>query len=223
MKQRSILSASVSLVLATTPVAASTTTSDLMVKGSISPGAACTVSIGNTLSLGTIRRDRLNADPTQPTTDLEEHRVTTAVNCPRARRFAFVVREAGGQDASEPLAFTMRGEASGTSPGKLFLLFDTQSTKIEGSQGYATAASGTTNLEQATWGPATSPRENLPITNGRYAVGFVTEAASTSAPGNIKDLSVVLLVRPWIKPLNELDLSAAVGFSSDLGLEINYF
>jgi hypothetical protein len=220
MKHLPMLGAS-TLLLATSAVA-SETRADLLVSGSITPGAACNVVIGSTLGLGTIKRDDLDADPSKET-ELDEQRVATTVSCVQPQRFAFVIRETGGSDASSDKIFPMRADEDGKGTGKLFLLFDAQSTKIEGVQGYATGADRMTDLEHATWGPATSPRENLPITNGRYAVGFVTGAGSTEAPANIKDLSVTLLVRPWINPVNELDLSADIGFSSNLGLEISYF
>ncbi|HVI56832.1 MAG TPA: hypothetical protein VM621_17460 [Luteibacter sp.] len=222
MKHLSVLISTSLLFVASQ--AASAASADLLVNGSIAPGAACGVSIGSSaLDLGTIARGMLNEDPSKPT-NLEEQRVKTLVTCLNATRFAFVVTEARGSDFSQPLVFNMYAADGEATPGKLFLLFDTQSTKIDGKQGYATGSSqGTSDLEHATWGPATSPRENLPITNGRYAVGFVRVAESTDAPDNIKDLSVDLLIRPLIKPTNELDLSDTVGFSSDLGLEIRYF
>lgn len=216
------LFASASLLLAVS-ADASAGNVDLMVKGSITPAAACNVSTGSAaLNLGTINRATLNADPTQYT-NLEEQRVLTSVNCPSARRFAFVVTEAGGSGSANPLVFDMHAD-NDTKPGNLFLLFDTQSTKIDGVQGYATGSgNGTGDLGQETWGPSTSPRENLPITNGRYAVGFVTSAGSTDTPVPMENLSVYLLVRPRIKPVNDLDLSGDIAFSSDLGLEIRYF
>lgn len=217
------VSLSVSLLFAASSAVAAEASADLFIRGSITPAAACSVVIGSTLNLGTIRRDQLESDPSKET-ELEEQRVTTTVSCPaNPQRFAFVVREAGGSDPSSDRVFPMRANDSGKNAGKLFLLFDTQSTRIDGVQGYATGADRMEGLEQASWGPATSSRENLPITNGRYAVGFVTEAGSTEAPANIKDLSVKLLVRPRISPVNELDLSREISFTSDLGLEINYF
>ncbi len=199
-------------------------TAQLSVGGTITPGAACTVTLGSTaMDLGTIHRGMLNPDPAQPT-KLDEQRVKTAVNCPSARRYAFVVTEAGGTDAAHPLVFDMRADDDGGTPGKLFLLFDAQSTQIEGKQGYATGSNeGTSDLGHATWGPSTPSRENLPITNGRYAVGFVTAENSTDVPVSIKDLSVDLLVRPQIDPTSELNLADDIGFASDLGLEIRYF
>jgi hypothetical protein len=222
MKYPYVLGAS-ALLLLTSSAMASETGADLLVNGSIVPGAACNVGLGSTLNLGTIKRDMLNADPDKPTTNLAEKRVDTVVSCPQPTRFAFVVRETRGQDPGNELAFTMRSGDAGKSPGKLFLLFDAQSTKVDGDQGYATGADRENGLGGATWGPATDSRENLPVTNGRYAVGFVTKPGVSDAPGPIKDLSVKLLIRPWIKPVNELDLSADIGFSSDLGLEISYF
>lgn len=222
MKHLFILCSSASFFLATAAVA-SETSAGLLVNGSITPGAACAVTVGSgPLNLGTIKSNELEADHARPT-QLAEQRVRTTVACAQAQRFAFVVREAGGADPASDKVFPMRADDDAKNTGKLFLLFDTQSVKIDGKQGYATGASGTSGLGQAAWGPATSSRENLPITNGRYAVGFVTEPASTKAPDNIKDLSVYLLVRPEINPVNELDLSSAIGFSSDLGLEITYF
>lgn len=219
MKQLHILGASASLLLATSVVAKETNT-DLLVTGSIAPGGACVVAIGATLNLGTVKPDR---DHPELPTALDEQRVPVAVGCPQPRRFAFVVREARGQDPSSEKAFAMHADESDKSPGNLFLLFDTQSTKIDGIQGYATGADRVNGLEQASWGPATPSRENLPITNGRYAVGFVKEAESVQVPDNIETLSVKLIVRPVIKPANDLDLTSNISFSSDLGLEISYF
>jgi hypothetical protein len=223
MKHLSILRiASASLVWATAAVATGKS-ADLAVNGSIVPGAACTVAVGTgPLDLGNIKASELEADPSKPT-KLAEQRVKTTVACPQPQRFAFVVRETGGMDPGLETAFPMRSDDEAKGAGKLFLLFDTQSAKIDGKQGFVTGANGVTDLGQASWGPATSSRENLPITNGRYAVGFVTEEASMKAPENIRDLSVYLLVRPQINPVEQLDLSQAIGFSSDLGLEITYF
>jgi type 1 fimbria pilin len=54
-----------------------------------------------------------------------------------------------------------------------------------------------------------------------YGLGFNAQGGK---PNGYFTLSIdKLLVRPWIKPVNELDLSADIGFSSDLGLEISYF
>jgi hypothetical protein len=219
MKHLYILGASASLLLGTSVVAKETST-DLLVTGSIAPGGACVVAIGGTVNLGTVKPDREH--PEKPTA-LDEQSVPVVVGCPQPRRFAFVVREAGGQNSSSETAFAMRADVGNKSPGNLFLLFDTQSTKIDGVQGYATGADRMNGLEEATWGPATPFREDLPITNGRYAVGFVKEADSVDAPENIKSLSVKLIVRPVIKPANDLDLTTNIAFSSDLGLEISYF
>jgi len=222
MKHLNILCASASLLL-TTSAMADQTSAELVIKGSILPGPACTVALGGSaLNLGTIKRDMLNPDPSKPT-QLPEKKVSTTVACAHPTRFAFVVREAGGPDPSSDMAFTMHADDGEGRAGKLFLLFDTQSTKIDGVQGYATGADRMSELDQASWGPSTPSRENLPITNGRYAVGFVSQADSVTAPGNIKDLGVTLLVRPQISPANDLDLTGNIGFSSDLGLEISYF
>lgn len=215
-----LLSTSLLFVACPSTRAAST---DLLVNGSITPGAACVVSVGGpSIDLGEITRDMLNPDPTK-STELAERRVMTGVTCQQPTRHAFVVTEAKGGDAAHPFVFAMNDTNKKATAGSLFLLFDAQSTKIDGKQGYATGASGTTDLEHATWGPSTSPRENLPITNGRYAVGFVMGEGSEEAPDNIRDLSVYLLVRPKIHPMNDLDLTDTISFASDLGLELRYF
>ena len=223
MKRMPYLFASASLLMAT-PVMSETPTADLRVNGSITPGAACDVVLGNgALDLGRISRASLNEDVSKPT-KLDEQNIRTTVSCPNARRFAFVVTEARGSDASDEYVFKMHDTGKEATAGELFLLFDAQSTKIDGVQGYATGSrEGTGDLEHATWGPATPARENLPITNGRYAVGFVKTAGSEDAPVSMKALSVDLIVRPFIKPVNELDLSGDIAFASDIGLEIRYF
>lgn len=223
MKCLSHLLISTPLLLATSAMA-ETRSVDLLVNGTIAPAAACDVTLGaGALDLGRVNRSMLNEDPSKPTT-LEERTVKTLVTCANPSRFAFVVTEAGGTDAGNPLVFRMNDIHSDAAPGKLFLLFDTQSTRIDGAQGYATGSNqGTTDLEHATWGPATPSRENLPITNGRYAVGFVKTAESDDVPVAMKTLSVDLLVRPSINPVNDLDLSGDIAFESDLGLEIRYF
>jgi hypothetical protein len=206
------------------PSAAHAQSADLLVTGSIVPAAACNVSLGGgPLDLGTITREMLNPDPSRPTS-LEERTLKTLVDCASPARFAFVIREARGGDPAMPEVFKMYGQDGVSNPARLFLLFDAQSTMIDGVQGYATGSNqGTTDLANATWGPATPFEENLPITNGRYAVGFVRNAGSTDAPGTIRNLRVDLLVRPEINPVNELDLSGEIAFGSDIGMEISYF
>jgi hypothetical protein len=223
MKYLSKVFASASIMLATSGVAHANG-AELAVNGSIKPGAPCHITVaGARIELGTIRRDTLNQDPSKPTI-LEDKRVDTIVGCPNPMRFALVVTEAGGTDGNDAFAFNLHPAEGDKIPGKISLLFDTDSTRIDSKQGYATGSSaGISDLEHATWGPATSSRENLPIPNGLYAVGFVPTEGSTDAPGNIKDLTVKLLLRPTIKPVNELDLSGPVVFSSDIGLEIRYF
>lgn len=223
MKHLPTLFASASLLFAaSTAVHAGNT--DLLVEGSIVPGAACNVTVGGgSIDLGTITRDMLNPDPSKPTS-LDERKLKTLVDCTNPARFAFVVTEARGGDAALPEVFKMYDQDGVSSPGKLFLLFDAQSTMIDSVQGYPTGSNeGTTDLGNATWGPSTPYQENLPITNGRYAVGFVRNASSTDAPGTIKNLRVDLLVRPRLNPVNELDLSGQIAFASDIGLEIRYF
>lgn len=223
MKHLPTLFVSASLLLAASTSAQAQNT-DLLVEGSIVPGAACNVAIGGgSIDLGEITRDMLNPDPSKPT-NLDERRLKTLVDCTHPTRFAFVVTEARGGDAALPEVFKMYGQDGVSSPGKLFLLFDAQSTMIDSVQGYPTGSNeGTTDLGNATWGPSTPYQENLPITNGRYAVGFVRNAGSTDAPGTIENLRVDLLVRPKLNPVNDLDLSGEIAFASDIGLEIRYF
>jgi hypothetical protein len=223
MKRLPRLFASAPLLLATATMA-ETPSADLLVNGSIMPGGSCDVALANSaLDLGKIDRSMLNDDPSQPT-KLDERNVRTTVTCTNPTRFAFVVTEARGSDPAREFVFKMHDLNSEVPAGQLFLLFDTQSTKIDGVQGYATGSNqGTSDLGHATWGPATPSRENLPITNGRYAVGFVRTAESEDAPAPMKTLSVDLIVRPSISPVNDLDLSGEIAFASDLGLEIRYF
>src|SRR6187402_675488 len=166
MKHLHIFGASASLLMACSAMATESV-ANLDVTGSIAPGGACVIAIGGALNLGTIKPDKEHPDlPTK----LAQQRVPVAVGCPQPQRFAFIAREAGGQDSSSPLAFAMREDAGDSRPGSLFLNFDTQSTKIDGAQGYATASEGVDGLEDTGWGPATPYEENLPIPNGRWAV-----------------------------------------------------
>jgi type 1 fimbria pilin len=220
MKHVHLFSATAALLLAST-AAASEGDADLLVRGSITPGGACTLVIANVLGLGTIHRGSLDPDPSKET-QLEEQRVPVTVGCPQPTRFAFVVRGAGGKDASGD-TFPLQMDESKKTAGKLFLLVDRHSTKFDGKDGFATGSDRVSGLEEATWGPSTVAREPLPIANGLFAVGFVDAPESTQAPANIKNLSTKLLVRPWIVPANDLDFSETAAFSSDLGLEINYF
>ncbi|PTR27267.1 uncharacterized protein DUF1120 [Luteibacter sp. OK325] len=222
MRNLKILCTSASLVLATS-ASAGESSADLLVRGAITPGAACSLAVQSTLSLGTIRRDMLNPDPTQPT-KLGDKEVPITVTCPQPQRFAFVIREGGGQDASDPEAFPMRSVEGDNQVGNLRLKFISHTTLIDGkTKGYATGASSDADLGQATWGPSTPHTEKLPIRNGLFAVGFVTQANSTEAPVNMTNLYVRVVAEPSIHPVNDLDLTADIGFSSDLGLEISYF
>lgn len=220
MKYLNILCASASVLLASSATAGENST-DLLVTGSIAPGAACSTSIPTALPLGTIARGMLNPDPSKPT-ELETQRVRLTVACPQAMRFAFITREASSQ-ASPDNAYPMYADESGKQIGAFRLRVDNASTKIDGATGYPTASDRKTGLEQATWGPSMPEAVTLPIPNNLFAVGFVDEPESIKVPLNIKNLSTALLVTPQINPANELDFSAATEFSSNLGLEIVYF
>jgi hypothetical protein len=96
MKHLHILGVSVSVSLLLAGAAsARETKADLMVKGAITPGGACTLGIANVLRLGTINREMLDPDPSKET-ELEEQRLPVTVVCPQPTRFAFVAR-GGGQ------------------------------------------------------------------------------------------------------------------------------
>lgn len=220
MKHLKFLCASTSMLLASAAMAGEKT-ADLLVTGSIAPGAACSTSIPAALSLGTIARGMLNPDPSKPT-ELETQRVRLTVACPQAMRFAFITREASSQ-ASPDSAYPMYADESGKQMGRFYLRLDNASTKIDGATGYPTASDRKTGLEQATWGPSMPEAVTLPIPNNLFAVGFVDEPDSTKVPMNIKDLTTALLVTPQISPVDELDLSTTTEFSSNLGLEIVYF
>lgn len=220
LKARTYLLAFASLALATAaPVDASN--ADLRVAGSITPGAACAMKLGNNnlIELGRITRDDLHPDPTQPT-KLETQRIKMFINCGSAQRYALVASSASAPGGDE-FDFGLVSGNGQVSAGSLRILFSGGTAHIEGKNGYYTTTLDQPDLENAAWGP--SKLSTLPIPNGVHALGFVTTDGSRAVPPAIKDFDAYLLVEPTIRPVNELDLRDEIAFAGELGFEIRYF
>lgn len=198
------------------PVAASNV--DLRVVGSILPDAACAMTIGSgAVNLGRINLSDLNADPTKPT-HLGERAVKMEIHCASKTRYALLLSSTS-QAGGEGFDLGLVSAADQSKVGSLNVLFDGGAALVEGARGYYTAAEAG-DLAHTSWGPSTN--STVLLQTGRLAMGFVTTHGSTEAPPPIKDASTRLLVRPWIKPSNELDLSNEITFSGDMTFELRY-
>jgi hypothetical protein len=206
------------LFVASARVNASST--NLQVAGTLSPGPACEMTVGNgLLDLGRISIGDLNPDPSKPTR-LESKRVKMRIDCANARRYALVANGSSLSASGDPIDFGLVSEGDGSPAGSLYARLDSASAHIEGKAAYYTATDQTTGLETAAWGP--SSFSVMPVPQG-YAIGFVTTDGSYAAPSAIKNFDTYLLVDPGIRPVSELDLTGKITFTGTLGFDINYF
>lgn len=219
MTSRSIhIALTVMLFTASSRVNASST--NLQVEGTLSPGPACEMAVGNgLLDLGRISRGELNPDPSKPT-QLESKRVKMRIDCATPRRYALVGSGNSPAASGDPLDFGLVSESDGSPAGSLYVRLDSASDHIEGERAYHTATYQTTGLESAAWGPSTF--SIVPILRG-YAIGFVMADGSYETPSAIKKFDTYLLVDPSIRPVNELDLTGEITFTGNLGFDITYF
>lgn len=208
------------LVLASLAASSHASNVDLQVAGSITPGQACEMTVGQGTDYGRISRDKLNPDPTLYT-DLGVRRVKMHIDCATPMRYALVSTNVSPRD--EPGDAYDLGLFSTTNPssvGSLFVRLDNASAHIEGSHAYYTSADSQ-DLGSAAWGPSTFSA--VPIGRASIVIGFVTADGSFDAPEPIGHLDTYLLINPLIRPLNELALTDDITFSGTLGFEIRYF
>jgi hypothetical protein len=198
------------------PVAASNV--DLRVVGSILPDAACAMTIGNgAVNLGRINLSDLNADPTKPT-HLGERAVKMEIHCASKTRYALLLSSTSQSDG-DTFDLGLVSAADRSKVGSLNVLFDSGAPLVDGARGYYTSADAG-DLAHASWGP--SVNSTLLLQTGTFAMGFVKTHGSTEAPPAIKDASTRLLVRPSIKPSNDIDLSTEITFAGDMTFELRY-
>jgi hypothetical protein len=208
------------LIPASALASVATSSASLVLDGVITPGAACDMTLGNgVIDLGRLSRADLNQDPSKPTV-LGDRQVEMRIDCPDPRRYA-VVATAGTPTAGDEFDFGLSSEGDNSSVGSLYVLFERSWANIEGADAYYTAADTAGDLATAQWGP--SSRHVMPIPNGTFAVGFVTTEGSYAAPSPIRNFDIRLLVRPKIRPVNELNLTSEMTFTGSLAFEIRYF
>jgi hypothetical protein len=192
---------------------------DLRVAGSILPGAACTVNVGDGLiDLGRISRGDLH--PTRPT-PLDVQTIRMDINCGIPRRYALAARSASAGTGPKPHDFGLESDADHSPAGGLAITFGNRSATIDGVDAYVTGSYGIGDLASAAWDSST--HQQVLLQNGGYVAGFVTTEGSTEVPSAIKDLDVRLHLTPTIRPANELDLSDEIALSSGVSFEIIYF
>jgi hypothetical protein len=210
------------LVLAVSTLAATlveASNADLHVAGSIVPGGACGIKLGDgPIKLGRINRDKLDDD--QPTVVFDQ-RIRMDINCAGPSRYALVASNPLQVDVSDGARFGLVSNLDQSVVGSFSLRFDSGSVRIDGHAGYYTAAAQNAGLESASWGPSTS--NVLPLLYGDYAMGFVASDGSRESPAFTKDLYTHLLLAVVIKPMKDIDLSDDVDFTGSVDLEIRYF
>ncbi|PTR27266.1 uncharacterized protein DUF1120 [Luteibacter sp. OK325] len=218
MKYRPILLAIMFPVVAAASEA-DASSAELRVGGSIIPGGACGVTVGDGLiDLGRLKRDKLNATTPTP---LKEEKVRMDINCGSRSRYALAVSSTSHGASNHILDFGLVSDPDHLPTGSLFIRFDNNATRMDGENGYVTGTDEVADLANAIWGPSTG--SIMPISNGRQVAGFVTSEGSSDTPSYVKDLYTTLLLYPQIRPLNELSLNDDIVFSTDVSFEIRYF
>jgi hypothetical protein len=222
MKNRllGLVSASLALVAASSVGSAGASSADLRVGGTLVPGGACVMTLGDQAGSLDYGRIELNPDPASETR-LEQKNVKLYINCPAARRYALIASDGTGPGAGSNDNFRLVSDVDQAVMGHLTFRFDSATAHIEGKAGFYTGAALPGDLATSQWGPSTF--SVWPIPNGHYAMGFVTSNDSRATPLPIKDFDTYLLVNGNIKPTSEIGLTDQISLVGELGFEIRYF
>jgi hypothetical protein len=222
MKNRllGLVSASLALVAASSVGSADASSADLRVGGTLVPGGACVMTLGDQGGSLNYGRIELNPDPAGETV-LGEKKVKLFIRCPVAARYALIGSDGTGVGAGGGEKFGLVSDVDQAVMGHLTFRFDSASSHIEGKEGFYTGAAFPGDLATSEWGPSTFSIR--PIPNGSYALGFVTSNGSFATPPPIKDLDTYLLVNGKIKPSSEIGLTDQISLVGELGFEIRYF
>jgi type 1 fimbria pilin len=209
------LSAVALLSFAPYMLAASTT--DLTVKGIITP-IACTPGLSNNgrVDYGKISRQDLSADKR---TQLRDQVLDLSIQCNGPSRFALVMRDNrdGSAIVNSEIYYGLNRDNSGNNIGLYSLNFDPAQTVVDDlSQVYRTdSTTGST-----AWSSSSS--RPIPIAAKSY-LGFTDVASSNAGPIFIQNLSSRVTIEAVIAPTSELDLSAEIQLDGSATLDMIYF
>jgi len=195
---------------------ASASTAELVVDGRIVP-SACTMTLSRTtVDLGNVQSHQLNAS--RPTA-LTENTVTLSVACRAAARYALTVTDdraasvapgvaavahAGAMDADAfGLGTTARGNIGAYVLAMSDALTDGAQTRM------ARSSDGGT-----TWADSTLLPPGSLLTGWRGSTG--------STPGDARNSSVAIILKPAVVGTDQLDLSAAVDLDGRAVIELVY-
>jgi hypothetical protein len=195
-------------------------TASLVVDGSITPGGACDMSVGNgAIDLGTLSVADLNPITSEPTF-LASHKLPMRIDCVSASRYA-VTASGDGQGVGNEYFFGLSSPNDGTLVGSLLMYFDGSSAHIEGKGAYYTVTESLAELANAQWAAAIPDRTY--IGNGARAIGSTITEGSTAGPSKAQRFDTYLVVQPKIRAVDSLDLTDEIAVVGSVTFEIRYF
>lgn len=205
----SIVALAGAVLLATCPWALATSSADLSVTGSITP-SACSPSVSNN---GLVDYGRISVQDLNPTgvTELPKTSFKLAVNCEGASLFALATRDnrssLGGPGASFVLGLITPTLWVGT----YFLSMENIQLDDPGAYSIFSKDSGKTWLFNS---EASVPTNTF--------IAFGNQSSGIRAPVPIKDVSLDLMVQPYIYPKNLIPVGETIALDGSATLELRY-
>jgi hypothetical protein len=203
-------------IVTTSPHTFDASTTDLSVKGTITP-RACTPSLSNSglVDFGKIPRQNLSVDRR---TRLRDQTLDLGIQCNAPTRFALLMRDNrdGSAIINSEIYYGLSLDRSGNKIGLYSLHFEPSSTVVDD-------LSHVFRTDSTTGGVAWSSSSSRSIAIGaRSYLGFTDVAGSNVGPIAIQNLTSRVTVETVISPTAELDLSAEVQLDGSATLEVVY-
>jgi hypothetical protein len=203
-------------IVLTSPLTFAASSTDLTVKGLITP-LACTPMLSNNglVDYGKISRQDLSVDKR---TRLRDQTLDFNIQCNAPARFALLMRDNrdGSAIVNSEIYYGLNHDRSHNKIGLYSLNFDPASTVVDDlTQVYRT--------DSTTGGKAwsSSSSQVIPIGAKSY-LGFTDSAGSNAGPIAIRTLTSRVTVETVIAPTSELDLSAEVQLDGSATLDVVY-
>jgi hypothetical protein len=199
-----------------TPYALAASTTELSVKGVVTP-VACIPSLSNNglIDFKTISRQDLNVDKR---TRLRDQSLDLSIQCNTPAPFALLMHDnrQGTALVNSQIYYGLNLDRSGNKIGLYSLRFDPANTAVDDwSQVFRT--------DSTTDGKAWSTSNSSPLTiSDRGYLGFTDLAGSNAGPINIRNLTSRVTIETVIAPTSELDLSTDVQIDGLATLEVKY-
>jgi len=204
------------VLISTAPYAFAASSTDLTVKGTITP-LACSPTLSNSglVNYGKISRQDLSVDRR---TRLRDQTLDLSIQCNAPARFALMMHDNrdGSTVVNSEIYYGLNHDGSGNKVGLYSLNFDPATTVVDDLPQVFRTDSTTGGIA---WSSSNS--RSIPI-GARSYLGFTDVAGSNAGPIAIQSLTSRVILETVISPTSELDLSTDVQLDGSATLDVVY-